>query len=205
MIDPKDRETILYAFAVEPSHDRTTLDRYLAKYPELTEELIDVAFELRLAEAESHIPTQAEATTGLGPQQAWQKLIAGGPAKATAGTKPRTFMSKFRGQAFADLATRLNVPRSILTAFRDRLVEPLSVPEQFLRRFADAAESSLEEVREYLSNPPLVIATAQFKADKKPAQQGRVTFRHLVENTEMTDEEREVLLKDCDVDGLERG
>jgi hypothetical protein len=199
--DPKDRETILYAFAVEPSRDQNTLDRYLAQYPELTEELIDLAFELRFAEAQTPMLTDPATDSGL--QSAWQEFIECTPATAKP-AKTASFLSKFRGQAFADLATRLSVPRSILTAFRDRLVEPLSVPEQFLRRFADAAESSLQEVRDYLSSPPLIIGTAQFKADKKPSHQGRVTFRHLVESTEMTDEEREVLLKDCHADGLER-
>lgn len=202
MNDPKDRETVLYAFAVEPSRDQHTLDRYLAQYPELTEELIDLAFELRFVEAQ--MPSQTDPATDSGLQSAWQEFIECAPAAAKP-AKSASFLSKFRGQPFAELATRLNVPRSILTAFRDRLVEPLSVPEQFLRRFADAAESSLQEVRDYLSNPPLIIGTAEFKADKKPSHQGRVTFRHLVESTEMTDEEREVLLKDCDADGLKRG
>lgn len=202
MNDPKVRETILYAFAVEPSRDQNTLDRYLTQYPELTEELIDLAFELRFAEAQ--MPSQTDPTSDAGLQSAWQEFIECTPATPKP-AKTASFLSKFRGQAFADLATRLNVPRSILTAFRDRLVEPLSVPEQFLRRFANAAESSLQDVRDYLSNPPLIIGTAQFKADKKPSHQGRVTFRHLVDSTEMTDEEREALLKDCDADGLERG
>jgi hypothetical protein len=200
--DRKDRETILYAFAVEPSHDQATLDRYLAQHPDLAEELIDLAFELRFAAAQAPGPVDPSPDSGL--QSAWEEFIESTPAKAKP-VKAGSFLSKFRGQAFADLASRLKVPRSILTAFRDRLVEPLSVPERFLRRFAEAVESSLQEVREYLSNPPLIIGTAQFKADKKPSHQGRVTFRHLVESTQMTDEEREDLLQDCDDDGLERG
>jgi hypothetical protein len=199
--DPKDRETILYAFAIEPSRDQGTLDRYLAQYPDLADELIDLAFELRFATAQLPSETAPAADTGM--QSAWEEFIACAPGKAKP-AKAGSFLSKFRGQAFADLAIRLKVPRSILTAFRDRLVEPLSVPERFLCRFAEAAESSLQEVLEYLANPPLVIGTAQFKADKKPSPQGRVTFRHLVESTEMSDEEREELLQGCDDDGRKR-
>jgi hypothetical protein len=193
VIDPKDQEAILYAFAVEPSHDQDTLNRYLAQHPDLANELIDLAFELRLAAAE--LPDQRPATADPGMQSAWAEFIECAPAK-TKPAKAGSFLSKFRGQAFADLASRLKVPRSILTAFRDRLVEPLSVPERFLRRIAAAAESSLQEVREYLSQPPLIIGTAQFKADKKPALQAQVSFQQLVESTEMTDEERRDLLQE---------
>lgn len=202
MSDSKNREAILYAFAVEPNRDQNTLNRYLTEYPDLADELIDLAFELRFADAQS--PSQTAPVADSGSQSAWDEFVACAPGKSKP-VKAGSFLSKFRGQAFADLASRLKVPRSILTALRDRIVEPLSIPERFLCRFAEAAESSLQEVREYLAHPPLVIGTAQFKSDTKPAPQGRVTFRHLVENTEMSDEDREELLKDCDDDGRQRG
>ena len=202
MSDPKMREAILYAFAVEPNRDQDTLHRYLTEYPDFADELIDLAFELRFADAQS--PSQTVSIADPGSQSAWEEFIASAPGQPKP-AKAGSFLSKFRGQTFADLASRLKVPRSILTALRDRIVEPLSIPERFLCRFAEAAESSLREVREYLAHPPLVIGTAKFKSDTKPAQQGRVTFRHLVENTEMSDEDREELLKDCDDDGRQRG
>lgn len=202
MSDSKNREAILYAFAIEPNRDQNTLDRYLTEYPDLAGELIDLAFELRFADAQS--PSQTVPVADPGSQSAWDEFVACAPGKPKP-AKAGSFLSKFRGQTFADLASRLKVPRSILTALRDRIVEPLSIPERFLCRFAEAAESSLQEVREYLAHPPLVIGTAQFKSDTKPASQGRVTFRHLVENTEMSGEDREELLKDCNDDGRQRG
>jgi len=202
VIDPKDREAILYAFAVESSHDQQTLDHYLAQHPDLAEELIDLAFELRIAAAQP--PGESAPSADAGMQSAWEEFIGCGVTE-TKPAKAGSLLSKFRGPAFVELANRLKVPRSILTALRDRLVEPLSIPERFLCRFAEAAETSLQELREYLSHPPLVVGTAQFKADKKPSPQGRVSFRHLVENTEMPEEEREELLQGCDDDGRKRG
>ena len=202
MSDSKNRDAILYAFAVEPNRDQETFNRYLTEHPELAGELIDLAFELRFVAGQS--PGRTAPVADPGSQSAWEEFVACAPVKPKP-AKAGSFLSRFRGQAFADLAIRLKVPRSILTALRDRIVEPLSIPERFLCRFSEAAETSLEVVREYLANPPLVIGTAQFKSDTKPAPQGRVTFRHLVENTEMSDEEREELLKDCDDDGPQRG
>lgn len=59
-----DREAILYAFAIEASHDRETLERYLRQYPELAGDLIDLASEIRLGEAFGPSPTSATADTG---------------------------------------------------------------------------------------------------------------------------------------------
>ena len=50
MKKPIDKESVLYAFAVEANHDRGTLERYLRGYPELAEELIDLSSELRMGE-----------------------------------------------------------------------------------------------------------------------------------------------------------
>jgi hypothetical protein len=202
MSHSKDTEMVLYAFAVEPRHDQATLERYFSKYPNLTQELISLAFELRVADAQSSV--QPELAADAGASKAWQEFTACAPAKATATGKPGTLMSKFRGQAFVTLADRLKFPRSILIAFRDRQVEPDSVPEGIIARFAEATESTVQAVRDYLSSTPQIIQTAQFKADNKPAQQGRVTFRQLVENTPMTEEERKVLLGDS-ADGHDRG
>lgn len=203
MTPPKDKETILYAFSVEPNHDRRTLERYLGQYPELSEELIDLAAELRLVESQTCGVVAPIDDPGL--QSAWQQFIACGAAPERA-KGPQSFLAKFRGQAFADLATRLRIPRSFLTAFRDKLVEPSTVPEHFLARFAVATESSVQAILDYLAGPPpQVIGTTEFKADKKPAHQGRASFRQLVESTPMTDEERTVLLGECDADGRKRG
>jgi transposase len=47
-IDRRLAENVLYAFSVEPKHDRQTLENYLLRYPELADELIDLSHELRL-------------------------------------------------------------------------------------------------------------------------------------------------------------
>jgi hypothetical protein len=50
-----DVDSILYAFAVEPRHDRATLDSYLRRHPELAEDLIDLSLEIRLMRAEEQL------------------------------------------------------------------------------------------------------------------------------------------------------
>lgn len=199
MTKPDDREAILYAFATEPSHGRDTLGRYLKQYPALAEELIDLASELRLGEAVGPPPAGAADDPGL--EAAWQDFLGCEPQQACA-SEPVNPFARFRGAAFVGLAQALNVPRSFLTAFRDGLVEPSSVPDRFVRRLARATDSGVDSVRAHLARPQPAPLGLAFKSDGKPSRQGQTTFRELVRDTPMTDEQRQPLLLDCADDGL---
>lgn len=199
MTKPSDRESILYAFAVEASHDRDTLERYLREYPELAEDLIDLTTELRLGDALG--PAAAGAVEDPGAEAAWREFLACKPL-ATCGERATNPFAGFKGEAFASLADALDVPRSFLTPFRDGLVAAASVPERFARRLAQAMGTSFEAIRGYLEDPQPGAVARAFKSDGKPSHQGQKTFRGLVESTEMSDEQRRRLLQDCSDDGL---
>lgn len=200
MTKPDDREAILYAFAVEPNHDSDTLGRYLQQHPELAEELIDLSSEFRLGEALG--PNPADATLDNGWEAAWQELVGSRP-KAVGSSEGESLFARFRGEAFVRLAEALNVPRSFLLAFRDGLVIASSIPQRFAQRFARVTDSPLENVLDcFAAHRPLQVAR-DFKADTKPSHQGQITFRDLVETTEMTDEQRQLLRDDCNNDGLD--
>lgn len=195
MMTPIDRDAVLDAFAAESVHDRSTLERYVREYPDLVEDLIDLASELRLsadlAEAQEGIISDPKLNT------AWENFLAAGP-KPVATTVAVDPFAQFKGAAFASLAGKLDIPRSILTAVRDRLIVPASVPSGFLRRFAEATGTPFEAVNTYLaqdSQAPLGLA---FKSDQKPSQQGQATFRQLVESTEMSESQRVLLLRECE-------
>ena len=192
-----DREAILYAFSVEPTHDRETLDHYVNQYPDLKEDLIDLSAELRLNETiEKRPPT---ALPDPGAKAAWEEFFGCRPVNATSAESVDLF-ARYQGTAFAALAKALNVPRSILTALRDGLVVPSSIPSGFVRRFSEAASVTLDSARASLSRQSEVPTALAFKSDTKPAHQGQTTFRELVQRTPMTDEQRTLLLHECDED-----
>lgn len=203
MNDQKNREVILYEFAVEPIHDQKTLERYLLKYPDLADDLVDLSYELRVSDsiAPSSEPLVEEVPAW---QQAWQQFVGSKPKVVNSERADNPFVN-FRGQAFVELANLLKLPRSILSALRDRLVDPASIPEMLISRLAAATELSPDQTRNYFLLPPAMIGTAEFKADKKPGPVGRVTFQKLVESTQMSDEERKCLLEDLISDGRNRG
>jgi hypothetical protein len=199
MKNPTDKESVLYAFAVEDTHDRRTLERYLQDYPELSEELVDLSSELRLSEGLAAVPGVAIIDSGL--DEAWNTFLAAAPQQAVAPVTVDPF-ARFRGPAFAALAKALDVPRSILTALRDRLVEPSSVPRNFLRRFAAATGTGVESVSVYLTQASHAPTGLAFKSDEKPSPRGQTTFRQLIQNTQMNDSQRLLLLQECDEDEL---
>ncbi len=188
MIGRKFAEDILFAFSVEPKHDRKTLENYLRRYPELADELIDLSHELRLV---------AE----LG--QSETEVAADAPVAAIAEAvqrRPEDLFSDLKGASFAALANSLNIPRSILVALRDRLVVPASIPMRFLARLSNALGASMDAVRSYMEQASAVSAALSFKADQKPSMPDQVTFSELVRNTRLTDSQEAELRQDLSSD-----
>lgn len=195
MMTPIDKDAALDAFAAELVHDRNTLQRYVSEYPELAEELIDLAAEFRLSSEFADVQPDVISDPML--NTTWEIFLAAGtnPAATTTAVDP---FAQFKGAAFASLARELDIPRSILTAIRDRLVVPASTPIGFLRRFAEATGNSVESVKAYLALDSKAPLGLTFKSDQKPSQQGQATFRQLVESTEMSKSQRLLLLRECE-------
>lgn len=72
---------VLFAFSVEPRHDRATLERYLRLYPELAEDLIDLAHELRMVEGLG--PSEQVVDSDDTARAAWREYAAAASPKAT--------------------------------------------------------------------------------------------------------------------------
>jgi hypothetical protein len=176
-------EEVLLAFSVEPFHDRTTLERYLKDYPQFAEDLVDMSHELRIGGGGVSDTVEDEATF----QRALKQFVS-----ATArvpGTAANPF-DAFRGPAFAQLADTLRVPRSILIAFRDRLVIESSVPSAFAARVARSARTTVADLMAHLQQPPVLAATANYKADQKPSASGKVTLDALLDASGVTPEQK---------------
>ncbi len=198
MKDNRSSEDILFAYSVEPCHDRQTLETYLRQYPDLAQELVDLSHELRLAETLGPSDVALEPDSAW--QASWQQYLACEPHTEDTFVDP---FAQFKGQRFVLLADVLKLPRSFLTALRDRLVEPTSIPLGFLRRFSESTTVPIDELRRYLARPPRALGAQSFKAHDKPNVQDQVTFEVLVKSTALTDEQREALQRDIDDNGCD--
>ncbi|MBX7123260.1 MAG: hypothetical protein K1X42_14115 [Opitutaceae bacterium] len=184
---------VLFAFSVEPRHDRATLERYLRLYPELAEDLIDLAHELRMVEGLG--PSEQVVDSDDTARAAWREYAAAASPKA-----PESIFARFKGQTFVALANKLNIPRSVLMALRDRLVLPDSIPTRFLTRLSGEMGASLETVRSYLQQAGAVSPALSFKADEKPSVPAKVTFKDLLESSQLTESQAATLQQDFSSD-----
>src|SRR5688500_9924175 len=105
-------QNVLLAFAVEPSHDRATLERYLKLYPQYAVDLIDLLSELRQSPPPRTDIRENEAAA----KRAWSEFAGTAPRAENSPSDP---FAAFHGVAFITVAQALRVPRSVLIALRD--------------------------------------------------------------------------------------
>ncbi|WP_068083756.1 hypothetical protein [Novosphingobium rosa] len=180
-----ERDEILMEYAVEPVHDRETLERYLRRWPEHANALIDLSREISrpIDAAEEAMP--AEDIERLG------RLLAGAPATASrAVANPLARLSREKRAALPGL---LRVPSTVVLAFRECRIILTTVPDRFMRRFAAALETTVDELRAGLAVPAPKVARA-FKADAKPVAGGQVSFEQILIDALVSEADRAELL-----------
>lgn len=175
------RDEVLYAFAVEDAGDRDTLMRYLAMYPQYAHDLVGLSREL--SRPASHEPLSAADAQSVDAAVARFRAGAGHRAPAS-----------FAAQAFNVAAERLQLPRLVLITFRERRVDLASVPARFLERLAGALESTLDQLRTFLSQPSMVSATRQSKSHIKPLAATKVPFEKVLRDAGVEAERVQALI-----------
>ena len=128
------RESVLDAFAVESEPGRSTLERYLRLYPEYAGELVDLSRELSREVSNDTAPLSAT-DQGL-INDAWTRHAAAMPA-ATVDPFAALTVDDWR-----TVAQRLDVPRQIVTALRERRVSRASIPRGFFGKLAEGGAST---------------------------------------------------------------
>jgi hypothetical protein len=184
-------EDVLNAFSVEPSVDRETLERYLRSYPQFAESLLDLSRELHRELRTDSGPLSAEDEALV--DAAWRRHAAAAGPQAQADV-----FENLSTQQLRDVATQLDVPRQVVTGFRDRRVILASVPRRFLGRFAGAVARSLEQLVTSITPIPDVASARSFKSDLKPSSGEPVTFERLLIDAGVPEDKRARLLADDD-------
>ena len=116
-------EDVLNAFAVEPSHDRSTLERYLRDFPQYAIELALLSHELSRSTAKK---PRLSAKDRVTIDEAWKRYSSSSTATTV------NVFSALSVPQLRELARRLGVPRQIITAFREHRVIASSIPKRFL-------------------------------------------------------------------------
>lgn len=182
------REDVLDAFAVEPNHGREILERYLREYPHFSNELVDLSREL------SRVPHGAERPMSLQEQAmveaAWQQHM---PIETKSAKDPLADLSVAQ---LREIAVQLDVPRQVVTAFRERRVVATSVPRRFLTRMAAALNCTVDLLVSTLTLPSGPVLARSYKSDGKPSAETAATFERLLIDAGVSEEKRTALLAD---------
>lgn len=188
-------EEILLAFAAEKQHDKETLTRYLARYPHLRDELLDLLYEMVLDEEFG--PGEDERLGEGVVDTALKKLLDGSP-QAAGEASSKAFAEALRLRGATTLSRASGLPLEVLVAIRDRCLVPDSLPHRVLRRVAEAASVRTADVLAYLVLPPILPAKAAHSSRGKPAVQPRMPFSDFLDDLDLAQAERSDLLSDVD-------
>lgn len=178
---PMSRDEVLYAFAVEDDVGRDTLTRYLAAYPQYADDLVDLSRELVRIVPDEPL------------SEADERRVGAAVARFRGGVK-RT-PPPIAPQAFNAAAERLQLPLLAMVAFRERRVDLASVPVRFLDRLARALETTLDELRSFLSQPPMVSAARQSKSRVKPVSATKMPFDKVLRDAGVDSERVQELIE----------
>lgn len=183
------RASVLDAFAVESEPGRSTLERYLRLYPEYAGELVDLSRELSREVCDDDAALSAAEQALI--DAAWSQHAAAMPAP-TADPFAALTVEDWRG-----VAQRLDVPRQVVTALRERRISLVSIPRRFLGKLAEAVRSSVAQL-ELSWGPAQLAAARSYKAQGKPIVGEQVTLEQVLIDAGVPAEKRARLLAEAD-------
>ena len=180
-------DDVLLAYAVEPVHDLATLERYLQRYPQFTQGLIDCSLELEHSQAPGGLPKTATAASAA----AWDRFQVAMDQTPLLASNP---FDRLDSGEFRALANELNMNALLLMRLRDRVVSVATIPRLLVKSLAGKLGVGLDAMERYLSGMPAVAGGVQFKSAGKPVAAPQIDFAEAVRTSQLTAEQQEQLL-----------
>jgi hypothetical protein len=187
-----DDDAVLLAFSVETDHSRATLQRYLAKYPHLASDLLDLSLDLQLTDFDDVDGEVNLYTPEL--DRSWSTFS---DKLATSAAQ----LSSDEVQAIHSSLTtpgmlEIGLPLSALQAIRGGAVLSNGFPMRWLAKIASIAGVASESVRLYLDRPSQLSASVSYKSVDRPAAVEKVSFSELIATTNLTEDEKAEILRE---------
>jgi hypothetical protein len=179
-------DDVLEAFACELETGKATLGKYLRDYPEYAEAILDFATELSREVVVRKEPLSARERAMI--ETGWKKHVNAAPKPVA---DPFAVLS---GVELGRIAKLLEVPKQVLTAFRDRTIEVASIPKRFMERLAMEIHSDFEILKAFLAAPPTLSVARSRKSDAKPKIAERKTFEQILTDAGVAPADRKKLM-----------
>lgn len=180
---------VLNSFALEPNHDRSTLERYLHEFPQFAVEIANLSNDIARAPSSPRELTAKDRTII---DAAW-RAYSSSPTTVFSNIFSRLSVPETRV-----LAQTFGVKRQVITAFREQRVKIESIPGLFLSRLAAAMKVTVEEIQAALTIPLSADYARCNKSEEKPTAPTSVTFEQLLIEAETPAEKRAELMAEGD-------
>jgi hypothetical protein len=179
-------EEVLLAFAVEPSHGSHTLEHYLNEYPEYKLALVDLSIELLIHDTSNEEEIAASDKNTV--DKAWQRFR--GIVDQADSVQLANSLTHANPATFKAIAIKLGINPFMLTRLRDRHIELSTIPNQFIERFANCMNTTVDLMRSFLSSEPTIAVGVSFKANVTPIATDKISFVTAVETSRLTTEQQ---------------
>lgn len=181
------REDVLRDFAVEFELSKNTLQKFLQEFPEYTNELVDLSFELS-RKIDDYEPLTLDD----------KESIETAMDRFRRGLNQHTEQINIPPQSFLNAARVLNLPRQVLMAFGGRRVEFDSIPVHFLNKLALALDVTTNQLRSFLTLPPQIASNSRsYKSNVKPSAPTKVAFEKILHDALISEEQiQEIMNRD---------
>ncbi|EIJ2978989.1 hypothetical protein MB897_004304 [Salmonella enterica] len=178
------REDVLRDFSVEFDAGKDTLLRYLTKFPEYAEELVDLSRELA-REVDDDMPLTE--TDVLSVESAMERFRTG--------LTQQIVQVNIPPQRFSAAAKLLNLPKQVLIAFGGRRVDLASIPSHFLSSLAASLQVTTVQLRNFLTQPPQAPVSRSYKSEVKPTAPTRTSFEKILRDAQVSEERIQEIIK----------
>lgn len=184
-----DLDEVLDRFMLEDDQGSITLERYVREYPQFASELIDLSRMAATDEDISDAPLTGTAQSRI--DAAWISYSA-----ALAQAPSDDPLQALTGERGKSLARTLDVPRQVVTCFREHRVLSATVPTPVLRVLAEELDLPLPHVIAAMAGTVQASLGRQFKADGKPGGGEQMSFEQVLIRAGVSEENRARLLAD---------
>lgn len=180
-------DDVLWAFTVEPNHDKQTFENYLREYPAYAAELADLLHQLTRTDLKEQ---ELTAKDRLRIEEAWKQYCS------SSSVSHENVFVNLSVPALRELARFCDVPRQVISAFREQKVIFSSIPKGFLKRLAEGLHTATDQVRLSLTVPLQSACVRSYKSDEKPMETEPATFEKLLIDAQVPAEKRAELMSE---------
>jgi hypothetical protein len=206
---PVSLDAVLLDFRVEArAPNPAILDAYCKRYPQFARDLTDYALAWLIDNAMVQGEAFAEASDAAASKRlvsrAISRLYERRRERETAGpdvsrqSPVRIALNPFEGLAVdrvRAIRDELGIDTPLFAKFRNRLIDPRTVPVRFLEHFAKTLGRAVDDLVEYLSLPSMVSAAADYKAERKPSVGARKeSFEEAVRASSLAEKQKHAVL-----------